>query len=127
MNYSWTCPYCNQIATITDSNVSTGTHVFDKNNKSGRLGLQTQVVVCPNSKCREYVLRASLHETYSYGGGVGLTEQALTSWSLKPHSSAKPISEYVPAPIRQDYDEACLIVSLSFKASAPFPVGAYRE
>ncbi|MGC2163093.1 MAG: DUF4145 domain-containing protein, partial [Silvibacterium sp.] len=39
-------------------------------------------------------------------------------WQLKPQSSARPIPEYVPVPIRQDYEEACLIVSLSPKASA---------
>lgn len=119
MNPSWTCPYCNQIATITSSNVSTSRHIFDNDNKSGQLGLKTQVVVCPNSKCREYVLRASLHAAHpGYGGGTMLADEALLAWSLKPRSSAKPIPEYVPVSIKQDYEEACLIVSLSPKASA---------
>jgi hypothetical protein len=40
------------------------------------------------------------------------------SWNLKPQSSAKPFPDYIPAPILQDYEEACLICGLSPKASA---------
>ena len=37
---------------------------------------------------------------------------------MKPQSSARPIPDYVPQAIRDDYEEACLIKSLSPKASA---------
>lgn len=118
MSSSWTCPYCNRIATITGSNVSVDTHYFDQNNKSGNLGLKTSVIVCPNEKCREYAIKASLHEITYVSSQRKLNGTPLTVWQLRPQSSAKPIPEYVPSPIRQDYEEACLIVSLSPKASA---------
>ena len=42
----------------------------------------------------------------------------LLEWQLKPQSSAKPYPDYIPEPIRKDYEEACLIRDLSPKASA---------
>lgn len=118
MSSSWTCPYCNQVATITESNVSVDTHYFNLSNKAGGLALKSSVIVCPNDKCREYAIKATLHETPYISGQRRIKEDALIIWQLRPQSSAKPIPEYVPAPIRQDYEEACMIVSLSPKASA---------
>jgi hypothetical protein len=37
---------------------------------------------------------------------------------LVPYSNAKPFPGYIPRPILQDYEEACLIRDLSAKASA---------
>jgi hypothetical protein len=37
---------------------------------------------------------------------------------LAPRSAAKPQPAYIPAPLREDYEEACLIATLSPKASA---------
>ena len=42
----------------------------------------------------------------------------LKEWSLVPPSSARAFPEYLPQPIREDYEEACLIKDLSPKASA---------
>jgi hypothetical protein len=39
-------------------------------------------------------------------------------WTLKPRSGAKPLPAYIPKAIHDDYEEACLIVALSPKASA---------
>lgn len=117
-DYSWTCPYCNQVATIINSNVSQNRHKFDHNNKIGDLALYTQIVVCPNSKCREYTIDASLYKVYHDGSNWRNDGSGLLSWSLKPQSAAKPFPDYIPAPILQDYQEACLISNLSPKASA---------
>ncbi len=111
---SWTCPYCNQVATIQDDNRSSDTHRFDNGNKHGGLGLYSFVVVCPNSKCKEFTIVARLYKT----SGTSLVGNALLSWKLKPQSSAKPFPDYIPKAILQDYEEACLIQDLSPKASA---------
>jgi hypothetical protein len=42
----------------------------------------------------------------------------ILAWNLKPQSSAKPFPDYIPAQIRQDYEEACSICQFSPKASA---------
>ncbi|UCV07090.1 DUF4145 domain-containing protein [Dechloromonas denitrificans] len=116
-DYSWTCPYCRQVATIKSDNVSADTHSFDQNNKHGHLGLRTNVTVCPNSKCREFTMTAALYKA-EYNPNLRIVGKPLLNWSLKPQSSAKPFPDYIPLVIRQDYEEACLVCALSPKASA---------
>jgi hypothetical protein len=119
-DYSWTCPYCGQVATIKSDNVSGDTHIFNQNNKLGQLGIRTDVTVCPNSRCREFTITANLYKVeYPMGGrSHPLVGGSLLSWYLKPQSSARPFPDYIPLAIRQDYEEACLISGLSPKASA---------
>ena len=116
-DFSWNCPYCRQVATIKSDNISNDTHIFDQNNKLGPVGLFTHVIVCPNSKCREFTIRGGLRK-YAYQPSPGMVSELIHSWNLKPQSSAKPFPDYIPAPILQDYNEACLICGLSPKASA---------
>jgi hypothetical protein len=117
-DFSWTCPYCNQVATITPENVSEDRHQFNNGNKLDTLRLYTKVIVCPNSKCKEFTIQANLYTVHRAAGNEYVGGQPILSWSLKPQSSAKPFPEYIPAPIRQDYEEACRICDLSPKASA---------
>jgi hypothetical protein len=116
-DYSWTCPYCWQIATITEDNASDNIHSFDNRNRLGHLGLLTHVTVCPNSNCREFAIRADLYKA-EYNPQLRLRGDPILKWQLKPQSTAKPFPTYIPAPILQDYGEACLIRDLSPKASA---------
>lgn len=44
--FSWTCPYCNQVATITTANYSKQQHVFGNGSKLGLLNLNTIAIVC---------------------------------------------------------------------------------
>ena len=111
--FNWTCPYCNRDSTITASNYSRSTHVFNHNNKDGELELATQVIVCPNDACKEYSITGILKRSNS-----NLLEPAILQWQMKPQSFATSFPDYVPAPIRADYEEACLIRDLSPKASA---------
>ncbi len=115
---SWTCPYCRQIATLLDANVSWDLHKFNNANKLGDLGLRTRVVVCPNSKCKEFTLWGALYKVEFDGTRWRAVSDPILSWELKPESTAKPFPSYIPAPILADYAEACLIVGKSPKASA---------
>jgi hypothetical protein len=117
--FSWTCPYCNQIATITENNTSYDIHFFDKNNKDDDLGIKNSVVVCPNLRCREYVIQVNLYKAiYIQGRGQSITGDPIETWFLKPKSLSKPFPAYIPKIILDDYKEACLIVNDSPKASA---------
>jgi hypothetical protein len=116
--FSWTCPYCNQVATITDNNTSYEDHFFDNNNKDDRLCIWTSVVVCPNLGCREYVIKASLYKARFWGGSWSILGDPIENWLLKPKSSSKPFPAYIPQVVLDDYKEACLIVNDSPKASA---------
>jgi hypothetical protein len=70
----------------------------------------------PNN-CKEYVLSAKLSKAIHTNSGWSCGE-ALLVWQLRPESSAKPLPSYIPQAIKEDYEEACLIVSKSPKASA---------
>lgn len=117
-NFSWTCPYCSRITTITNSNLSVQNHFFDLGNKYGEICLQTSVISCPNVQCREVSIDATLGKRIWYGGERAFGDALFPSWKLKPKSSSKQFPTYIPKPILDDYDEACLIVQDSSKASA---------
>jgi hypothetical protein len=89
------------------------------NNKYGDLMITTIVIVCPNTDCKEFTLRAELNET-EFDGLLHRWEpkDEKQSWQLIPASIAKVFPNYVPQPILDDYNEACLIRDLSPKASA---------
>lgn len=119
MSESWQCPFCNNFSTVTSQNTSSNNFEFNNENKFGRLRLKTKSITCSNPDCREFVLETSLFETtpsgvssYFYDGDL------LNHWQLRPQSSAKPLPDYIPQAIKEDYEEACLILSLSPKASA---------
>jgi len=117
MSFSWRCPYCKHHATITDDNYSVGDHRFSMRNKDGSLQLHSVVIVCPNRECMEYTISAELRP-YHYQAGQYTFGDVLGTWSLRPASQAMTLPGYVPAPIVQDYTEACAIRGLSPKASA---------
>ncbi len=90
------CPFCNQVATITDSNTSYGSHTFDEANKDGDLGIKTEVVVCPNPPCREYMIVASLHKHKFNGSSWTLLKDPIEIWQLRPKSLSKPFPRIHP-------------------------------
>jgi hypothetical protein len=62
-------------------------------------------------------LLATLSRIENTGGGKVAFRPA-GSWPLVPSSSARTLPGYIPPAIVEDYTEACLIASLSPKASA---------
>lgn len=111
MSFSWQCPFCNNYSTITDSNTTYDWFRLTMENKHGSdLKFKTNVIVCPNPDCQECIIDASL---YTFGNS-----KSLYDWKLRPQSAARPLPDYIPTAIKEDYEEACLILSLSPKASA---------
>lgn len=117
-NFSWLCPYCKMGATITDSNFSSDYHHFNEGNKDRDLIFVSTVIVCPNPSCKEYELRSSLFKSQHNGNRWVPTGQPLLTWNLKPRSMAKQFPTYIPKAIINDYEESCLILNDSPKASA---------
>ncbi len=111
MSQSWQCPYCKHHSTVGRSNTSNHVNDFYNSNKHDkRLRIDVDTVVCPNPNCKEYTIDVELR-FYD-------TVDLIHSWKLKPQSSAKPLPDYIPQAIEEDYEEACLILNLSPKASA---------
>lgn len=120
--FSWTCPYCGQATTIMSVNYSAGSHTIDTaGSEYPDLTIKSYAIRCPNPDCEKLELRCKLYTNKHITVGMGkalASVDLVDSWKLMPQSIAKPIPDYVPKAIRDNYKEACLILDLSPKASA---------
>ncbi|WP_447911383.1 DUF4145 domain-containing protein [Brevundimonas bullata] len=75
---------------------------------------------CANHECGELSLWSSFvsGEFYWDGPKKFRAKSEIGRWPLRPRSSEKPQADAVPAPLAEDYYEACRIRDLSPKASA---------
>jgi hypothetical protein len=119
MSFPWRCPFCGHHSTISEHNHTSTRSNFDDNNKLGEQVVTWLAVTCPNPQCRRYTFRVSIHDwgTPAGGGTYGPRIQR-HSWQLVPAADMKVLPEYLPAAVLADYKEACLIATLSPKASA---------
>lgn len=119
-SYNWRCPHCEKFVTIADSNNKTSIHHLHIKNVTGQDALVSTFIVCPNPDCQKYTLDVSIvpFDYPSVSGRNNNYFDAVFSMRLVPFGSARTFPEYVPAAIRNDYAEACIIRDLSPKASA---------
>ncbi len=120
---SWDCRYCKRAVSA-----QAVVHVQSfRSLKHGRLFRFTvRFMECPHRTCREVAIRANLEVEFPETLIPSLTDGLLDGSEILPKEvwirptgpDIKDFSEYVPEAIRQDYEEACLIRSLSPKASA---------
>lgn len=134
---SWKCPYCQSFATFHEGDymcVEGEIPIYhDANLSYTFLG-----ITCLNVKCRKLNLSLEIKDNtpiyppaplsmplqgISPARKAELNEQRNRKrmdffWRLLPSSNAKLFPDYVPKPIRTDYEEASKIVNLSPKASA---------
>jgi hypothetical protein len=116
--FNWKCPYCGHNSVIEQGKTySVFRHEFYMDNRHGYQAVRGEVVICPNKQCREYSLTVSLHDNKQLKGEwVDIEPKRI--WHLCPESIAKPYPDYIPAQLLKDYNEACLILEKSPKASA---------
>jgi hypothetical protein len=117
-NYSWTCPFCNRITTITSNDESSHSDYMQAFSDQKYYVFQTHAIKCPNPECQKLSITAKLVIAEFNPDGSDDVCEELENWTLRPSSKAKPMPEYIPKSIRIDYEEACKIVNLSPKASA---------
>lgn len=113
---SFQCPFCSNFMSVDNGTYSIKYVSFDEypfksngypgNSTPDESCVQIDFYKCPN--CEKYSI---------FANGLGSDVEKISS-SLQPKSSAKQFPDYIPEAIRQDYEEACAIVSLSPKASA---------
>lgn len=115
---NWTCPYCDRAQYITDNRSADLCALTQEGSTLGALLLQVINVTCANDACQKLTLTALLRENLGYSHGRYTLGRKQEEWSLLPGSVAKPQPEYIPAPLREDYEQACKIRTLSPKASA---------
>jgi hypothetical protein len=115
--YVLQCPFCNTEQTVTEKGRQVTLSDLTIENVEGPRRLVVKFAVCPNPRCREFSLSASLHALESHGKRA-YTGKQLASWDLVPPSRARSFPVAVPHQVLEDYREACLIVEQSPKASA---------
>lgn len=119
MAFNWTCPYCDTKTTINNDNYTASENPMTIENKEGSRLIRNEWIVCPNEDCKRITLIAHLIKyTWDAPYGRYKKEETLKTWRLLPSSSAKVFPDYIPLPLRQDYEEAAAILDLSPKASA---------
>lgn len=115
-----TCPYC-QISQIVQNKqyYSRTVHIEVKNNEEGVIGFTVEAITCANPDCAKTVIFGALRNIVlgDYGQPSRILDP-LEAWTLRPQGSARPLPDYIPQAIREDYTEACRIRDLSPKASA---------
>ena len=111
----FTCPYCGMTMSLNSETQSLrypafgnshGVHLPTQGGGYHTSTLEIEFYQCPN--CDEFTIFAT-------GKGKAVKDVCLP---IRPQSKAKQYPEYIPAPIREDYEEACAVLYLSPKASA---------
>lgn len=121
MSKNFRCPYCNQPTTITSPNeYDCWRKIEIADSDKGPVGYIVHAITCPNPDCKKLFLEFSLtnainDQTTRWEWGP---KEKIKSWQLLPESAAKPLPDYIPKAIKDDYYEACRIKELSPKASA---------
>lgn len=120
MAFNWTCPHCNKPQTVTD-----GRHSFSvssvglQNLAEGSLAFERTAIGCSNPECGKLTLSIRVGADIAEMAGWNInSDNVLFSEQIIPRGQARPQPDYIPAPLREDYYEACLIRDLSPKASA---------
>lgn len=120
MKFKWICPFCNQGAIITDDNYHIEFVLFSNIVGENKI-VGCKIIECPNPDCGQFKFTIALYKD-RYPGTSGMPGRRLgdtiKKWDLIPVSKAKSFPDYIPKPILEDYEEACLIKDLSPKASA---------
>jgi Domain of unknown function (DUF4145) len=117
MPFSWRCPFCGHHATIGNNNITEISKTFDDENKYGSQIVTWRAISCPNPECREYAFSVTIND-YRLIQNQWVAAEEQHAWQLVPASNARVLPDYVPAPIVEDYNEACSIEKLSPKAAA---------
>ena len=125
MSHNWQCPYCGRHVSLTNNSYCIDDDYVEtrEKGKDGDLNYGIVYIVCPNPDCHEYTLRITFSKRVWQEGTGGqrgkyVDGDEVMSFQLRPKGRAKPFPDYIPATLRQDYTEACLIEQDSPKASA---------
>ncbi len=125
MAFNWSCPHCNMTQTVTDDKLVSQYALIEIDHQAeGMLGIVSTAIGCSNPDCMKTAVTVRLgsahrpHPSYPSHSEMVPNKEPLAAISLRPMGTAKPQPDYVPAAIREDYYEACLVRDLSPKASA---------
>lgn len=116
----WVCPHCEHAVIVSSENSRIGSIGCAIDSADGNWATSVRYVVCPNPSCRLTTIQVF------FGNGT-VSHGPYATWyagtkpkevRLRPSTYARPMPEYIPRSIREDYEEACAIIDLSPKAAA---------
>lgn len=126
--WNWTCPFCDRAQTVSDQQCTIqGVGLPLAIHKYENLGAQVLAIACANQDCLEVTVSLHLNKlskppgelNYHYRDSYDrFAAEAFEVYPIRPGSSSKQQPEFIPAPLREDYYEACLIKRKSPKSSA---------
>lgn len=114
MEKNYTCPFCNSVMALHTGTYSVRNPSFshlDSTYYNSNQSLDVTTIAVHFFKC------PACNKTSVKIVGTG-KEFSGHSMNFIPFSNARQFPDYIPAPIREDYEEACAIVSLSPKSAA---------
>ena len=116
----FTCPHCQIVQTVTSYKISKSfAYVNVADHALGKVGLRVVATGCANPECKQLTVDVELVSAqHSPRGMAPDSRKVHHELRLIPFGSAKPLPDYIPVALREDYTEACLIRALSPKASA---------
>ena len=116
----FTCPYCRTAQIVQGSNHHKSTQrIVVENNAEGKIGISIEAISCANPVCSKTIIEAALVPvSLRLSGEIQGIGNPLEKWALRPQGAARPLPNFIPQPIIEDYTEACRIRDLSPKASA---------
>lgn len=119
--FNWVCPYCNHAQVVGSARLDISTHhIYIDNLSDGSVSYTVGSVGCANNECKKLTLSFTLFSDRSIQAGyVRVSNKSdLLFRRLLPNGLAKPQPDFIPKPLREDYNEACEIAVLSPKAAA---------
>ena len=121
-NFNWICPYCNFAQVVVDAKSDRQEHhIYVDGLAEGSFSYQLSAIGCANAQCRKLTVSAGIYPDSSRPNGgyfIPFKAQPIFNKRVKPAGGAKPQPDFIPAALREDYIEACLIREDSPKAAA---------
>ena len=114
----WMCPRCQSPQVVTSAAFAFESRTFEVA-PLGWYGIETELICCADATCGGYrfSVRHGPWDGTHTSGVLGLAGDPANT-PLVPASCARSYPDYVPASIRNDYEEACAIERGSPKAAA---------
>lgn len=114
----FTCPFCQSAQIVQGQQWHQWLTYLDiTGNCEGKIGFQGEAIACANPDCAKTILSGRLG-TVSFNFNGCQFEKEIEGWALRPQGFARPLPDFIPQAIAEDYTEACRIRDLSPKASA---------
>lgn len=121
MSLNWTCPHCDRDQTVTEERRQFVRNIIKVGKiKEGNVSACFNAIGCANPECNKLTISFSVApHTGAHTSGYSVElKNSLYHRRALPNSYAKPQPDFIPRPLVEDYQEACLILNDSPKASA---------